>query len=193
MGAENAINLTVFLWAVFAVDIGYIFMVPFQKLKLGSYPAPHHHVDRTSVVVITLHILCGATVVWGGSALWFVLQFNWIAVIPAWAGTTLAAATYVHSATNVALLRKIPGIRLLNVPLYVIMTVYNVCRANWLLVEPTSELQYLLLWCALSTFIWVRLFILTFLIVTRCKVTTIPNRAPSHSLFVCPLSNQVLF
>lgn len=170
MSPEHAsIDTTKFLWAVFAIDMSYILLAACQKLRFGSYPAARHHVDRTSITLIVAHILFGSVVIYGGCASWIATNAHLINTIPKWAGTTLAIAACLHSATNVCLLRKIPGTRLLNVPLYVIITVYNVCRALWLLADPDNPREFYLLWCSVSTFVWVRCFILTFLLVTKCK------------------------
>jgi hypothetical protein len=161
MGPEQPhVDLTVFLWAVFAVDASYVFLAAGQRFFSGAYPATRHHVDRASVVVIALHVLCGGTVVWGGCALWLALQVHW------------TAATILHCASNLPLLRKIPGARLLNVPLYVMITVYNLCRALWLLdaLPGQREREFLLLWCGVSTFIWVRCFLCVFMAVTSSSL-----------------------
>ncbi|KAG0567180.1 hypothetical protein KC19_7G116700 [Ceratodon purpureus] len=178
---EAIMDITSFLWAVFAADVSYVFLAAAQRFVSGSYPATRHHVDSTSIVVIAFHVLCGSIVIWGGSALWLALQAEWTPTVPAWAATTLAAATILHSASNLPLLRKIPGTRLLNVPVYVMVTVYNVCRAVWLLDAPAGEREreFLLLWCGVSTFVWVRCFIYLFVLVTSSSL----QDAGSYDLF----------
>lgn len=168
----HAIDLdSSFLWSVFTANLGYILLATFQKFYAKTYPARRHHSDAFSMAVIVVHILSGSTVVFGGCACWLAMHYVRINhstnPIPTWAAQTLAIAAIGHSATNLLLLRKIPGARVFNVPLYVFSTVYNTCRAWWLWKaaaqdQSSTELEILLLWCAVSTYVWVRYFLFLF-------------------------------
>jgi hypothetical protein len=61
------------------------------------------------------------------------------------------------------------------------ITIYNACRAVWLLNAPINlrEREFLLLWCGVSTFVWVRCFVFLFVAVTSSAL----QDARSYDLF----------
>jgi hypothetical protein len=164
IGTEQPIvNIDAFLWSVCGIDLAYVLLASIQRVKLGWYPAQRHHVDLFSKLFISMHVTAGIIVVWGGCASWIAIQQYDVPEIPLGVVVTMTVAALVHSGTNMTLLRKIPGVRVINVPIYLAISLYNVCRALWLLDDPTSQRELFLLWCSVSTFIWVRFYLLIFL------------------------------
>lgn len=168
MGPDTStLVVTNFLWSVFTANLGYVLLAFIQKRYAKTYPALRHHSDPFSLIIIVVHMLCGATVVYGGCAIhWSYWRYVGNRIIPTWAAQTVAVAAIAHSFSNLFLLRKIPGVRVFNVPLYVFSTVYNAHRARCVLVSISSAgpdlREILLLWCAVSTYVWVRYFIFVF-------------------------------
>ena len=163
MSSEDAsFDLTGFLWCIFAANMAYPVLACLQG-RLFVYPAKRHRSDPYSVAFIGCHICASGLVIWGGCAVWLAVQLRY--AVPNGVYQAIACAGLAHVASNVVLLRKIPGIRAINVPIYVMITVYNGYRSS-LLIEHHDKRDFLLLWCSMTTFVFVRYYLAAFFIMT---------------------------
>ena len=163
MRSENAFfDITGFLWCIFAVNMAYPVLACLQG-RLFAYPAKRHHSDRISIGLITSHILAGGLVIWGGCAVFLALHFH--CKIPKDVYQAIACAGFAHAASNITLFRKIPGLRAINVPFYVVITGYNWYRAV-LLFQHHDTRNFYLLWCSVTTFVFVRFYLGVFFLLT---------------------------
>ncbi len=159
--------------------------------KFFTYPAKRHHSDRLSIAFVALHIFASGLVIWGGCATWLALRFQ--CIIPKSVYQAIACAGFAHVASNITLLRKIPGIRVINVPIYTMVTVYNCYRAV-LLFQHHDTRTFLLLWCSVTTFVFVRFYLVVFFLLTPRIMSTIlqhtkPSIQPACLMPVCGVSS----
>jgi len=107
----------------------------------------------------------GALVIYGGAAI-FILDNQHISFSNCdWVLRIIAVAGVLHSCTVPGMLSKVPGCRKVTVPYYVGVTTINVFNAIRVLYAPS--VQYLmLLWGSLSAFVYVRIFVFVFHVVS---------------------------
>ena len=76
MSAEKpSINITGFLWCVFATNMAYPILACLQG-RLFGYPAKRHYSDKFSMAFIAFHMLTSGLVIWGGCGTWLAMRFQ---------------------------------------------------------------------------------------------------------------------
>ncbi len=139
------------------LQLGYIPLVALQRSFTGSYPAKRHTTDAWSRALVGFHIMTGSTVIYGGAFCWFTTQMmDWAITQPAI--NIISIASILHGVSNFAMLRKVPGFRMLTVPFYIMVSANNV-QHGWMLYSNGSEAELLLVWNMVGTYIYVRYFI----------------------------------
>lgn len=137
--------------------MGYIPLTAVLLRYTGSYPAERHHSDLWSRLLVGFHIVCGCIIIYGGAACWCAGR------LLAWdvdlrVSNVLAIAALLHSASNIGLLRKVPGYRLITVPFYIFVSFCNAYHA-WDLLKRGGAERLLLVWNMVGTYVYVRYFV----------------------------------
>ncbi len=157
-------DMTAYRWVLVGLDLSYLCLGS-AAAKENLYPASRHRVSRASKACVAVHIVLGALVIYGGPAI-FTLDNQHINFTNCdWVLRTIAVAGVLHSYTVPGMLSKVPGCRKVTVPYYVGVTTINFFNAIRVLYAPS--VQYLmLLWGSLSAFVYVRIFVFVFHVVS---------------------------
>lgn len=139
------------------MQMGYIPLTVVQLRMTGSYPAERHNTDLWSRLLVGFHILCGTLVIYGGAACWCTGRLLAWEVDPV-VSNILAISTILHSVSNIGLLRKVPGYRLLTVPFYMFVSFCNAYH-GWDLLQHGGGQRLLLVWNMMGTYVYVRYFV----------------------------------
>ncbi|KAL3141394.1 hypothetical protein ABBQ32_004969 [Trebouxia sp. C0010 RCD-2024] len=156
-------GLTAYHWCLVGLDLAYLFL-GWAAAKGNKYPASRHQNTFVSKCWVGTHIVLGAIVIYGGAVI-FILDNQSVSFKNTWVLRLLAVAAVLHSSTVPGMLSKVPGCRKLNVPYYVGTVVINLYTAIQVLCTPTVQ-NLMQLWGALNAFVYVRLFVFLFHIVS---------------------------
>ena len=157
-------DLTVYRWCLVGLDLAYLFL-GLAAAKENKYPASRHRETFGSKCWVGAHILLGAVVIYGGATV-FVLD-NQSVSLQHCTGVLrfIAISAVLHAITVSGMLKKVPGCRKVTVPYYVGVTVINLYTAIQVLCTPSVP-NLMLLWGAVSAFVYVRFFVFVFHIVS---------------------------
>lgn len=160
----QSFDLTVYRWCLVGLDLAYLFL-GLAAAKENKYPASRHRKSFGSKCWVGTHILVGATVIYGGATI-FVLDNQAVSLQRCtWVLRCIAVSAVLHAITVPGMLAKVPGCRKLTIPYYVGVTIINLYTAVNVLRTPSVQ-NLMLLWGAVSAFVYVRFFVFIFHIVS---------------------------
>lgn len=137
--------------------MGYIPLTLVQLRFTGSYPAERHSTDPWSRALVLFHIVFGCIVIYGGAGCWFAGRvLSWS--VHQNVSNLIAISAVLHGCSNLGLLRKVPGFRLITVPFYIFVSFTNAYH-GWSLLVNGGEEELLLVWNMVGTYIYVRYFV----------------------------------
>lgn len=157
-------DITVYRWCLVGLDLAYLFL-GVAAAKENKYPASRHRKSFGSKCWVGMHIVLGAIVIYGGATI-FVLDNQAVSLQHCtWVLRCIAVSALLHAVTVPGMLAKVPGCRKLTVPYYFGVTIINLYTATQVLRTPSVQ-NLMLLWGAVSAFVYVRFFVFIFHIVS---------------------------
>ena len=159
-------NSTLFRTVSTALDFAYIFLMLFQKISQKKFPSERFTQHR---IIIFLHIISGATVMFSGCFLHIKNEIRTksgspiLDEVPTSSQEILfyvmGAMACCHTVTVIPLVPHVMGEKRITIPLYIAAASINLHNGLILILKPILQNAFLL-WGSMNTFVYQRIFLL---------------------------------